>query len=344
MTIAYDNLENVLSADILTQVAKNVPTKKQILADIAPRVPNLNAMAGLPGGDKTKYIRELDNQRTAKLTLRGEAGNLVALSDLQAKMINIPYSREKVIFTPDELKILQAPGPNGGRARDYLIDKKSRELANRHVRLFNVMLATALFTGVVTITQDAISLSIDYGIPAGNKTDLAGDFVWGGSTDAPVTDLSNMKTAVERESGLNCGRCYSDLATFVLFLKNAGLEATMGRKAQDVMTALRALPDFLGITWHIENGGYKNDSGTFVPYLAANKVIFVAGVDEGDTSDNVIWLEEGAVADLAAPDGAVGKFNKLHEQAEPSALLLIAEDNALPVLGVPEAVGILTVD
>lgn len=113
------------------------------------------------------------------------------------------YWKEKRYFDEEFLNNLRKPGTYAEhhRATDILAENMS-QLVNRANRRKEWMFAKMMFDGGFTYyTKGGYMVELDYGLPDENVVTLAGNYRWGESSAAILTDIKNGKRTIAEGCG-----------------------------------------------------------------------------------------------------------------------------------------------
>jgi len=341
------DFQDALKTNILTRAVHEIPVEGRILADIIPVLPNMEALAGLGGGDVASWDKDEITQAMATLSIEGKTPVPVAKNSLSVKQETILHSKESTNLKAKDMMLAQDPR-TGQPFRDRLISRTLVNLRNRSIIRTNAALAEALRAG--TITNTAPPVSIDFGIPAGNIITLSGDDIFG-EVEADLISLADKSMVdlidtVETASLLSVGVIVSNWYTYAIYLNNRGLTSSALQAAKDLMRE-QGMVEVEGrlFKWVIENRNYYNGSST-VKYFPNGYIIAIAGVGPAKGEANPVWIEQGRpdvlpeiMADIEDNNNRIGFVAWSNIDKRASSKEIIVSTREIPILGKEEAVG-----
>lgn len=252
-----------------------------------------------PNISDTKYV-EIDDEVISQgiAGYNSRTGEAVEVSkDGYTSYLHVsPYIYEQITMTPVDVdKRLPGQTIYEGSAMNreaVLVQKNLDKLQDRIDRREEQQVAEIIQTGKVTVSGVGTSYTVDYNLPAANKTTLSGANVWGGGSS---NIYGNLRTwgKVLRDNGYPAADLYlqsdaSDLfitdcktSTGSLYglLDNRRIEmgeinvSQVGDQRASYLGRLM-LPGLTVNVWEY-NGGYRTDASTFVEYLDQYRAILV---------------------------------------------------------------------
>lgn len=372
--MAYVALHQLLASTTVTRVISRIPTPQnrfQKVLGLLPEGPNVNPVGGRQAGwdtfDKTRSI--------ATGRPPGVGPTAIAPNPIGHVTATIPRAHEKIPLLDDMLHRTRAPGSPWGtvdlRGQRYVTAQEGY-LAQRFVNWREFMVSRMLRGGFqLKINGDSHTpvdtgghITVDYQIPAGNKSKLdmlgAGDIIgtsWANAASDIVTDLLQINSANEQLHGRPLRHMWCNSVVFGYLTANTGIRALGGtaNTAWEIYrpdgesnadgipstgfeVVLKAVP---WLTIHVYDGGLDVD-GTFTKFLDDTHAIFHPEVN----SDWVEMYEGSEIVRESKTDPGSERFGRAawtEISTQPSGFELIVVDNVLPVLYIPKCVQYATV-
>lgn len=209
------------------------------------------------------------------------------------------------------------------------INRELSDLKDKIVRREEWMCAKAL-TGAITVSQDNVAFSIDFGLPVAHKPVLTSTALWSDKTNSdPLSNLDDYIALVSDDSGYN--------VTDIVFGRNAAKAFKAHPKVLEAydkehivvgeikLKGSNYLGNYDGVDLWVNGEKYTDDAGATQYMLDPNALVVVA-------KNNDFELNYGAVEDLdAGGDVAVEYFSKMWKENDPSAMWILAEARPLPI-------------
>ena len=274
---------------------------------------------------------------------------LVTQRVLQTKVQKPAHWKEAQRINERDLLLIRNIGMDDGtRMAGRLVTQAVEDLSLRVDTRVEYTIWQAL-QGTLAINENGVKRTIDYGIPGGNKIDVAsgsGEY-WSHASGNPIGDL---QSALDKFDGTGAGRvrCYYNRSVAKLMANNAVVRdlvkqsapvlqlgsSNVGGLMMDLVGGIEAMVQY--------DEGYVSDGGTFTKFVPDNKVIMVgSGAERIGEWASVPSLHNGGI------DGATGgKFAGIDDQSGNRSnpyVEVFAGIYGLPVLFHPNWVVILTV-
>lgn len=194
----------------------------------------------------------------------------------------MPFFKNSLVIdeeTRQELNMVIASGNQN--AIDLVVGKIFDDKTNlvRYSRLaMEKMRMQALTTGAITIAENGVKLSYDYGVPSANK--VTPTVKWDvPATADPITDIQNWLDQIENDTGVRPTEALLNSVTFGYIqktdaIKNAIFVQAQGKVVPNRQEVLSFLLRETGVTFYIYNKGYDNN-GTFTKFVADGTVVFM---------------------------------------------------------------------
>lgn len=248
------------------------------------------------------------------------------------------YKREKKIFNATTLRWLRAAGENEVaarnatiRVREELEDIRTQQMRAEEVAVWSMLQGTWTYT-----LENGATIAVVYGMAATHIVTVGND--WGGGSDTPLGDIASIKSVVSRDSGFPIVEAWMNENTMRIFIELTEVAAQLSDAQKQNFTSERTVPRFYGIDWIEYDGGYVNTSGTYVPYIPDDLIVFIA-----TGGRKPYEMRYGPSADLAAPDLFTGPFSKTWDEEDPSGRQVLMELNYMPLLLQPDKIATLDI-
>lgn len=272
-----------------------------------------------------------------------EGGTVISKLGREIRSIRTPRIRPKKPFSAEELLTTRGVGQpfygSGGDIQAYRREKLGKELQDLKNRVdvtVEWMCAQAL-TGTLSVSQDNLEFSVDYGIPAANK--VAPTVAWD-ATSGTIDIIGNLETyndLILEEVGFgadllilgkNAWAAMRADSTVLSALDNRRLEA--GAVSLDINAQRKG--NLGGLEIYRYGMKYTDRSGSAANFVADDYIIMVARQAR-------FSVEFGQIIDLKAGAQLVSEyFSKSWEVDDPSGIWMLAESRPLPVPWQPGAI------
>jgi hypothetical protein len=186
--------------------------------------------------------------------------------------------REKFIFGETDLVMLRRPGTYDENYGNQMIADRLQDL-NTRIETRLEYLRWAMLAGSITVTYpDAKTQVIDYEVPSGNKPTAATPWATEASAD-PIANVNAWKMLF-RGTPVALGSLEMTQETYNHLPSNTAIKALIQYQfGYDLVRSgglvpLGAIQEALsGVPIIVNDSGYINDSGTFVPFIADDFVV-----------------------------------------------------------------------
>ncbi len=240
------------------------------------------------------------------------------------------YKRDKKTFNATTLRWLRMAGESQAAAKnaEIRVMAELQDMRNQHQRS-EELAVWQMFSGTWAYALlNNSTITVDYGVPAAHTPIV--DVDWGAAMDDPIGDILAWKQVVQRASGFPLTVAYLNANAMAIFIQLAEVVAQLSDRQQDMFTAEGRVPRFFGIDWIEYDSGYVDAAGAFQPYLADDRILFLA------TGGTKGWnMFHGPSADLEAPGDWTGPFTKSWIDPDPSGRQILMEVNYMPILTQP---------
>ena len=267
-------------------------------------------------------------------TMPNREAKIVGQQGVGTKTASFIYYREKKAFEPTTLRWLREPGQLAANNAESCIRRETQDLNNRLERLVDSYCWDTLKDSIV-IDEPDVKATVTMGIQASHKptATVKWDHITSVEYDGDVIgDVKAWKKLIAEDSGNPATDIYLDSTTMEYVYKNKALKALFTERVKQEYLDTGNITGLLGLNWHVYDGGYVNDSGTFVPHITLKYIFMLAKAAE------TFVLLEGLSADEDAPANHTGKFSKSWITKDPSATFFLLEYNFIPVLLHPDNV------
>lgn len=317
-------------------------------------------------------FREVDStRRVARQVHRGSPARQVRdIPGVRERIVQTIHNFESITHDISELTNIESPDgvvqPNG----EAEIARQTEEF----MRLFMNHRASAMYSVLANGTIDydgdgnllapgsAGALSVDFGVPAGNKNQLdvdgTGDIIdlsWAAAGTPIHTQMKNLRRASRKLTGYPLRRAFYGENILDHFLNNTKIKELINRSVsrQDQAAAGEVPSPLLGFQWHpIYEAFFQDKDGVDVDFFGPDTVVFTPDpspewweVVEGSTPvprglGNISADASAALADIMQVNGL---FSYARINFNPVVIEQFAGDEHIPLLKVPKAIFIADV-
>lgn len=311
-----------------------------------------------------------DTREVATATVPGAPAVHIARQPVGNVPFRIPRSAEKLPIPKETVNQIR---PVGGQVneidelgRQYIQDQEQIvRQRNTNLREFQT---SAMLRGSYTFTQSGVdmfthaysggSITVDYQIPAGNKSqlDMTGDgdiigTAWDNSAAPIVRDLLAINAAFIENVGIGLHDVFVTSVMWGHIVVNAEVQSLAGSTndpvlefkrdevKQEFTAVLRGAP---WVTFHIVDNGL-NLSGTFTKLIADTAGVFTTGIDSRVVQ---FWECPEPVMNpvTQAESNEYGEYYYHKLLDDPVSYEFHSRYNGLPVLLIPAAICYATLD
>lgn len=263
------------------------------VSDALPFVENFwTGAIATSDADTYKSMYDPADVRPAPANVIGGKARTLAVGAALERTFSAFYTFDEMAAPSDVILALREP-------ESYTLQEKGRteltrllkKFRRRHQRFKDVVLRNLLVNGIVYIgatgeiltSSSGAVMTIDAGVPSGNKTNLGGivDAQW----STAGTDVFKQLDAIRRQAARSFVPVPTDIwinAVNVYHLRNntgSGLQTYFSRNAELNNAIVRrngagtqyetTLTDINGFTWHFVNAAYQDSSGSPVDAIPA---------------------------------------------------------------------------
>lgn len=259
----------------------------------------------------------------ARPTMPNREGKIVGQMGLGQKTSTFIYVREKKAFEPTTLRWLREPGEIAAKNAEAQVRREVVDLNNRLDRLVESYCWEAL-KGHIIIDEPDVKADVDMGYDA-THTPTAGT-LWSDAGADIIGNVKAWKKLIETDSGFSPSEIYLSSGVMDYVYNNTAMKAMWSDRLKEQYLMSMTITGFLGFNWHIFDGGFEDESGTFVPYLPDTHILMLSN------GGNPFEILEGLSADEDAPTNHTGKFSKTWETKDPSGRFVLVEYNFMPIV------------
>jgi len=322
-------------------------------------------------GDYAEYRKVEGNRQLAQRVAYGAPSKNVTLKGVSEIPVKLIHVFENIRHKPAVMNNLLSDNEQRQLLGEQEIGRQTKDFKVRFMNLRISAVASALALGAVYFNADGQLLSsstgavvtIDYGVPAGNKNqlnwDTNGNIIsasWGTAATNIVAQMSDLTSAAIKLTGYPIDTAYYGENVAGYLSANTAVLAFAARvPAMATSLAQGVIPDgLMGIPkWRpAMNHMWEDEDGDLTTVWGANGVTFVPAVDtswydllEGSipVPGNLGAITDDGLSALANLSMARGMFNYAHVTSDPVGIKHLAGDTMLPVIKVPKSVWIATV-
>ncbi len=262
----------------------------------------------------------------------GEPATRVELSKVATRYATCILMLLEKCLDEATLAWLRSVGTDDVTSARARITQEQAEL-DRIIQFTKEWAAWQALSGTLSIDQDNLKLSVDYGIASEHKPTASAS--WATSTTDIPADLREWKRLVAQDSGLVAGRAFCNESVMEYLIKNENVSAMLGQgQLREQVAQFGYIARFMGLEWGVYDAGYK-DGDNFVPFIPDDKLILVpaenvfARVQVGTQEIPTGWNETSRV---------FGKFSYAVVETNPPGINLFLGENFLPVVSLPGAI------
>lgn len=361
----------ILAPSVVTKMVSRIATPGNTIQTFLGFQPGgKNVAQDTPDGVRSYSYDIFDNVRSiASGRAPGTGPSTVARNPVGTNTVTIARSYEKI---PDlSYELLSNIRQIGSSASDLdrkgmrYLEAQAKFLAQRQVN-FREFLSWGMLRGACGFTFSGDNwvpvlsggnITLDWGIPAGNKTKLdmlgAGDILgasWATSSTNIPGDLDDISVGFQQLTGAPLAWLMTDSTVWNAVLNNTAVQAQAGtsqtafelydmtgEKNEDGISTglkvarLRCRP---WLTWLITDAGLEVN-GTFTKFFNGTEIAFGIDLQYGFAK-----MQEGSElvkeSPFAAPVLQRGSWNWLREWDEPARVELHSLSNLVPELTIPK--------
>ncbi len=324
-------------------------------------------------GDYAEYRKVDGSRELAQRVAYGSPSKNVTHRNISEVPVKLIHTFENIRHKPAVMNNLLSDDNQRQLLGEQEIGRQTMEFKVRFMNLRISAVASGLALGAIYFNEDGQLLSsssgakvtIDYGIPAGNKNQLdwdgSGAIIdadWNTAATSIVSHIKDLKSAAVKLSGFPIETAYYGENIVGFLVKNTDVINFAGRGSPTAasLMATGVIPDgFLGIPkWRpaCDHVWVDDDGSTLTTVWNANGITFVPPVDrswwdmfEGSipTPTNIGAITDDGLSALANIGTARGMFNYAHVTSDPVGIKQLAGDTFLPIVKATKAIWIAIV-
>lgn len=220
----------------------------------------------------------------------GTDPKVVKLPGQTLKRMGTGYWKETYRINEAELLYARQAGTINQRAGRDLVLKRSLEMDDRLETRLEWLRWQPPVAGQVVVDENGVKYTVDYGIPAANKPELAGNAQWSDTVNSdPITNITTW-LMLFRGTGARGVEAYFNMNVASYLAKNAVIrellkqtQYAMNLSAENIDKALKLLFPKLDFTMYDE--GFVDDNGNFHPFIPDDRFV-IRG--QGQTNELVM--------------------------------------------------------
>lgn len=321
---------SLLNPTVLNGVVEKFTTPENMLAS--------SAIFGRsePSMDPTAKWDVIEgNREMASPNVPNSEAHIVPQLGVGQRTAAFVYLREKKVFSPTTLRWLREPGKLASKNAEAKVLREVRDLDRRFEAYLEFLCWEAL-RGTITIAENDVIASVDYGIPASHEITItsANDWLSTGTTVVDwISSIIGFKRLISLDARVPATDVWLNGLTWSYVTEIlATTPAILSDRMKEAVLNTGEVKGLLGMTWHVYDAQYVNSGGSTVPYIADDEVFITS------SANNAFFKMEGPSADEDAPRGHIGKFVKSWTEPDPSARQHLEEWHVLPIIERPEQV------
>ncbi len=208
---------------------------------------------------------------------------IIQLPVQSQKMFKTAYWKDSYRLNEEELLYTRRAGTYNQRAGRDRVLMRAKQMDDRVETRIEYLRWQPLVNGTLTVNENNVIFTIDYGIPATNKPVLAGTAKWDDVVNSdPITDISNWMI-LYRGTGAKPQRCVFNLKTAQKLLQNQKLRDLLKQSGFVESLQLgnmgKALKIFFPeLEFNIYDEGYSTDGTNFNLFVPDGRFVMIGGV------------------------------------------------------------------
>lgn len=285
------SIQEILGAAVMTGVVQTAVTG---LPSVLP--PAFTNVTDRVVGNRATFLKVGGTQRHAQTSEYGSPARHVQREPLSEAGLTMLHSFESQNHNPLVLQNLL--GLNGEVPQAVAISEIDRQTVNfasrfaslRLVAAYSVLRYGAIYidsSGNVLLDSTGAAVTVDYGVPAGNKDQISGIIgtTWATDSTDIVADITAIKNKARKATGRPLKYAFygSNILTYLLTnLKVKELINNTPMLAERLYNSGEIPDGFMGLTWVPMHTAYAlNSSGTATDLWGGDTVVFCPEVNSG---------------------------------------------------------------
>lgn len=358
-------LEQILSGANLTGV---IQATKSGVPQVLP--PQFLAPTRQVKGNTTTYRKVEGTRQVARIAHYGSPSQRRELQSVSDVPVTLLHTIEHQVHDPLVLQSLKSVNETEQTLGEQEIARQVREFRTLFDNLRVAAATSALALGAIYFdgngnllpSSSGAVVSVDFGVPSGNKAQLDvfgdGDIIdasWATDGTDIINQVIALRKAAVKLTGYPIRHAFYGTNVFEYLVSNTAIsgliEASPGMA--ETVAEGRLPSSLLGLDWHpIYEAFFVDQDGTAQEIVGADTVVFTPDPDptwwefvEGSylVPNNLGNVGGDATAALGNLSQVYGMFSYGQVLSDPPAIKHVAGDTFLPVLKVPAAVFIADV-
>jgi len=211
----------------------------------------------------------------------------IGFEEVSEKM---PFFKEAMAINEEDRQKLNEVLASGNQAKIDIITNKIYDDTTTLLGLARVsrerMRMQALTTGLISLASNGQELTVDYGVPVGQKTQVG--VSWSNIAATIISDINTALDVVEDVTGNRPTRALCGRTVFANILKNTEIKNAMsvftgGKAILTESIAKSYILEMTGLEIAIYTKKYMNEAGTMVNYIPNDVFVMFPVGDLGNT-------------------------------------------------------------
>jgi hypothetical protein len=353
------NLKTILASDNLSGVIQKVKPGLPMTAMPTALVEPTGAMLKSVEGDYASFRTERGTRQAARRAESGAPSRNTATTAIGEQMIKLICPRENFEIKAVDLQNLDSMEGQKQRMGEQEV---ARQLANAKQRLVNARVAAAFSAfalgalyydanGNILGSSSGALVTVDMGIPAGNKNQINGiiNTSWSNPAADIVGQVQNIRTASLRSSGHVLKHAMYGSGVVNNILNNNVLgNLIRANPAYQIAFANQTIPEgFLGMTWWpAYESFWASETDSIVEPFGTNQVTFCPDPSESwyeiTVGSTAVPRDVNVTADPLAAisnlQSIPGQYAYAYLTADPVKAITVYGDCFLPFIKTPTCV------
>lgn len=321
-------------------------------------------------GNKGSYKKVTSTREVAQLVHYGAASKNVKLSGVQEVPIVLLHSFEHFYHEPDTVMLLTSLNEQDQLMGAEEVGRVTADFGLRYANLRLAAVYSALFKGMIFIgnegnllaSSSGTAITVDFGIPAGNKSQLnwdgKGDIIsakWSSvDTDIPK-QITNIQIAAAIQSGYKIKNAFYGKNVPSYVAKNTAMQEFLKFHPSSNETIRNGgIPNgFQNLDWYPASSAFFTDiTGTTQFFVGDDDIIFTPDINDAGWWGMIegsypvptdLNIKSNAAEALNSLQNVNGMFSYAKVSDDPVTIQQFNGDTFLPTINVPKSIYIATV-
>ncbi len=263
----------------------------------------------------------------------------------------IPPIKRKIPLNERELVALKREGAgDADLVRNQLYNDLDNMIDSVQARI-EKMRMDAIAYGQLTLNENGVIMTVDYGVPAGNKATLSGTSLWSDAVNSdPIGNIQTWVDTVVSASGVRPTRALSSNTVVANLIKNAnvrkliygdngGSRAVSLNQVNELLTSLD-LPQIATYDVQVRTQA-ENGALTTVRFFPSTRFVLLPPANLGETLMGP--TAEALLDPEVAAQEAAGIYAIVTQETEPPAVWTKAAATSIPTFPMADAIFIAAV-